>query len=453
MNSPSLPYIVVIGAGLSGLTTAYRLNTYGFNVDVYEARNRTGGRVLTASIDNQLIELGGQNILDGGDAHYILKLIKELQLETVSAHSVLDLHYLEQDHLIPINTVLKQRNFPQKQIREKLLNLQKTSKNMQEVLNALFDKNDILYKACHVMLAGYEGESPEKLSTYYIETLFHILSGGLSSSHQSHTSEKTFIDHLMIKKGNEQLTHKLAQNLEGKIHLNHTLKSIHKHNNHYVLDFQNGLQMKTPLVVFSIPCAAYSNLSIAENVIPRKTLHSMHLLKCGNTAKIVFPIESYKNFEGAFSNGRCVSFMNRSSSMMNLYYISPYANFTKESIVKTFKNESSLINKAYQTANSALPVMAKDESFQSYSTPVGYAWGHHPFSQGSYSYIQSGGEELYTSFTEISNEKVKTLFAPIERSLFFAGEHTSTLLEVSGTMEAAVESGERTARLIKNLNC
>lgn len=49
----------------------------------------------------------------------------------------------------------------------------------------------------------------------------------------------------------------------------------------------------------------------------------------------------------------------------------------------------------------------------------------------------------------VGKEKVRPLFAPISQTLYFAGEHASILTDVLGTMEAACESGERTARMIK----
>ena len=36
---------IVVGAGLAGLTAAYRLSAAGWKVTVLEARNRIGGRV------------------------------------------------------------------------------------------------------------------------------------------------------------------------------------------------------------------------------------------------------------------------------------------------------------------------------------------------------------------------------------------------------------------------
>ena len=59
-------------------------------------------------------------------------------------------------------------------------------------------------------------------------------------------------------------------------------------------------------------------------------------------------------------------------------------------------------------------------------------------------------ESILTSITKKNGENFKTVFAPIQ-NLYFAGEHAS-ISEVPGTMEAACESGERTARaILRNL--
>jgi len=40
-------HIIVIGAGISGLTAAFRLQRAGHAVSVFEARQRVGGRMIT----------------------------------------------------------------------------------------------------------------------------------------------------------------------------------------------------------------------------------------------------------------------------------------------------------------------------------------------------------------------------------------------------------------------
>jgi len=73
--------VVVVGAGLAGLSAARELEKLGVDVAVVEARDRVGGRTLNEPIgDGQIVELGGQWVGPGQDA--VLALIDELGLET-----------------------------------------------------------------------------------------------------------------------------------------------------------------------------------------------------------------------------------------------------------------------------------------------------------------------------------------------------------------------------------
>src|SRR5690242_15463112 len=57
--------VVVVGAGLAGLATAYELDRKGWKVTVVEARDRVGGRVHTFRTEldfGQVAEAGGEYI-------------------------------------------------------------------------------------------------------------------------------------------------------------------------------------------------------------------------------------------------------------------------------------------------------------------------------------------------------------------------------------------------------
>ncbi len=73
--------IAIIGAGLAGLTAAYRLHQAGIHADIFEAQNRVGGRVFSSKIKNYLgklspVEWDAQSITDGGTSEHILNAEK-----------------------------------------------------------------------------------------------------------------------------------------------------------------------------------------------------------------------------------------------------------------------------------------------------------------------------------------------------------------------------------------
>lgn len=72
--------VVVVGAGVTGLTAAYRLHQQGRSVVVLEARDRVGGRLLTEERDGVRLEVGGQWV--SPDQTALLGLLDELGLET-----------------------------------------------------------------------------------------------------------------------------------------------------------------------------------------------------------------------------------------------------------------------------------------------------------------------------------------------------------------------------------
>ncbi|MGW0523222.1 FAD-dependent oxidoreductase [Crossiella sp. NPDC003009] len=69
-----LPRVVVVGAGIAGLTAAKSLRELGHPVTVREARDRVGGRIWT---DEDGVDLGAHWI-HGTDGDPITELVEEL---------------------------------------------------------------------------------------------------------------------------------------------------------------------------------------------------------------------------------------------------------------------------------------------------------------------------------------------------------------------------------------
>ena len=79
--------MIVVGAGLAGLTAARELTGAGLDVCVLEARDRVGGRNLSQRVGDHpedVVELGGQWV--GPRQHEVLALAQELGIETYPTH-------------------------------------------------------------------------------------------------------------------------------------------------------------------------------------------------------------------------------------------------------------------------------------------------------------------------------------------------------------------------------
>lgn len=441
--------IVVVGGGLSGLTTAYRLHQEGFLVEVYEARNRVGGRIFTVKVNGHEAELGGQNLADGKESVHILKLIDELGLETEERNSTFNLSYYNGNKLVDITKALKEYNFTPDTLSEKLKESVLKAKNMKEVLLFFFDKDSDIFRASSAQLEAYEGAPIEKLSTYYSETFYFMLVGGLSYAHQAKEGN---MKQLTIKGGNYQIAQKLKDKLPtNTVHLQHVLQSIDRNSSgSYILTFQNGKQVVADILILAFPCPVYKNIAISPDVIPKERKIQIENLQYATTAKILLPILSKRSQE-SFTNGRLMAFLNRDHHILNMYYLREYGNFNERTIADTFWKDLPIVKLFYKTPQIEKVVVASDKPWGEYDSPVGHSWTNDPYAGGSYSCVGAGQEEIFTSLTTSGQETVKTLFAPIDNKLFFTGEHTSIMLDVGGTMEAAVEAGERTARMVKSI--
>jgi monoamine oxidase len=88
--------VVVVGAGLAGLSTARSLVAAGKTVAVLEARDRVGGRTLNRSLgDGKVVEVGGEFV--GPTQDYTLGLAQELGVGTFPGYDNLKSAFINGD--------------------------------------------------------------------------------------------------------------------------------------------------------------------------------------------------------------------------------------------------------------------------------------------------------------------------------------------------------------------
>lgn len=441
--------VIVVGAGLSGLTLAYRLLQKGIDVHVYEARPRVGGRVFTVKLNGVNVELGAQNILDGGKAENIKKLIAELHLATKKGKVRLRSHYYNGVKLINIDEALYRSRLISSghELKQFLKSVVGCSQNMAQVLHSLFASHPELYKLFAIRLMGYEGLSVERLSPRYVKTLETMLLRSYSLGENA----EAYFNYSVIQGGNARLAEKLKEKLGNRVNLSLPLKALSKTpKNSYQLTFANGQVIEAERVILAFPCSVYENIDFGTNDLLQSRLHHIKAVAYGKQAKLLVPVHNAENYYGLYANDRFVTFSMATPHIATMYYLNHTASFQPLTIQTIFKRDHPFLELVYQdrSVSQRQAVYARCEQFASYYGPVGYNWFDDPYSRGSYSCVEAGQEEVLTAITQYRGEKVKKLFSPIDDSLFFTGEHTSILTRVMGTMEAAVEAGERTARMM-----
>jgi len=217
----------------------------------------------------------------------------------------------------------------------------------------------------------------------------------------------------------------------------------------YELLFKNGQRVKADIVVLAIPCSVYDAISFEEDLISQERLESIKGIQYGTNAKIFVPFSQVPSKEMSFIDD-CIASFFANPKILTLYYTGEAAKFSQSTISKTYQQEWPMLEMGFGELCPPLltPTYARDDLLVSYPGPIGYSWPNDAYARGSYSYIAPGQEALMTTLKNEDGEIVKALFAPIDQTLYFSGEHASILLDVPGTMEAACESGERTARMI-----
>lgn len=446
--------ITIIGAGLAGLTAAYRLQKLGYICEVYEARMRPGGRVFTAYFGSTYDELGGKNVYDGGNGEHILSLIDELGLHTQTHHLHNSTYSLFHTQSLKNIDLFKKLPEPTEELLSSLKTKISMAHSLADILDDLF-LDSPLRQRMEIMMRGWEGSATCDLASEYVYDSFWKMYQFLNKMLYSTPEKPLHIEHRSVVGGNSQLIAALAHLLEGHIHYGMPLRRITRSTDQKIqLHFDTGC-MWTDYLILTIPCTTLRDVDIEDGIFPADQLCAIRTLQYGTNAKILLPVQCYTAFPTKWATSEHAStFLNKDNSVMTWIsggILGVFDVHDGRSAFSIMEKEMPFLIEAFPNlkfTHGFNPTPPKETLFSQYDTPVAISWIHEEFSKGSYSNYGVGTFVFFNEFIDEYQESVRKAFRSIDGRIFFAGEHTAPQGD-NGTMDGAVNSGERAARMLQ----
>ncbi|MFC8899963.1 flavin monoamine oxidase family protein [Streptomyces cinereoruber] len=271
--------VVVIGAGLAGLTAARAVRAAGRDVVVLEARDRVAGRNLGGLLaDGTPVEMGGQWI--GRTQTEVLKLVDELGLETfptyddgaaVTLHNGVLTRYADESFGLSVEGATEVGRLQQE--LEALAGTVSLSspwtspaaaeldrQSIGEWLRSHTDDAEALAFWGAIVPALFSAE-PSEMSLLHF--LFYIKSGGMLDNLAATTGGA---QELRVVGGAHRISERLAEELGDAVRLDSPVRKISHGDDGVRVDFEGG-QVTARRVVVAIPPALAGRL-VYEPALP-----------------------------------------------------------------------------------------------------------------------------------------------------------------------------------------
>ena len=441
--------IIVVGAGLAGLSCAYELDQAGFNVILIEARSRPGGRVRTYRdpfADNLYAEMGAEYV-DSTDM-YVKEYCKKFDLKVLPAKQYDGVYVRGQrltmeglrsgKDLLPFKGTLKGKLFGQEvQYIQKWIDLvnqkgvsypevQALDKiSVEEMLKKGGAPKDIIDLYTYTN-ATESTTVPSKMSALYM-----VLANTRTSAFNENTEEGRIFG------GNNQLPKIFAKKLGTKIKYNRSLQSLVFDSKGIIATIEeNGKKttIKGIKCVLAIPASILRNVNINPGFSIEK-INCIQNQQYGHAMKIAMQYRR-RFWDDKNSIGQRVF---TDTSLRRIYHFSIdqpgsrgiLLSFTSgEDAIKLGRlDENKRVKIAQNTCKNIWP-----ESPQYWEKGITKYWNEDPWVKASY------------SLAGIGQKGFREILAKREGPVFFAGEHTAVQ---RASMNGAIESGLRVMEELK----
>jgi monoamine oxidase len=429
-DSDNTERIIVIGAGIAGITAAKKLQAQGYRVIILEGRDRIGGRMWT---DNSLgfpLDLGAAWI-HTPDGNPITPLVKQFGIQTVVSDPESQWNYKGVDQLLS-KSEERMINKALQSFMDRAIKLKNSASSQQITLADIAQQIIESEELTGITLKGFRATLSSTIESEVGDDIANLGVKGFDEDSEFKGGDVVF------PQGYTQLIHALSRNLD--IRTKHIVQQIAYDDNGVKVTTDNGV-FNGARVIVTVPLGVLKRGSIKFSpALPKPKLEAIKQLGMGALNKLVlkFPKQFWPSQPHimAYVNGnipdRYVEFFNWQKYIQQPILVAMFSGNFARSLSQMPKSE------AIKNIMSDLQAMfGKDIPLPNATLLT--QWHNDPFAYGSYS-----------TFSFNANiQDCDRLAEPIGERVFFAGEATNG--KYLGTVHGALLSGKREANRIAKI--
>lgn len=424
---PTSADVIIVGAGMSGLSAATRLLANGVTPIVLEGRDRVGGRIHTQVVDGAAIDLGAGWIQAAGTSP-LVDLVEELGIETVVA-PLGDLA-LRHTNGTPFTNkemavftaafaalVAGLVDLAEKRTRRFLPDI-----SMQQAVNTVLDQlafpskiRTEVYEAASMIFGIFRATTIESASFYY-----------------SSTDGNSGVIDLAFPGGYGQVPDALSEGVD--IRLQHVVQSIDYGRRGVTIVTDQGT-FTADRAILTIPLAVLQSDTVEFTPgLPQKKRKAIKALKMGTGNKY------YLKFPTAFWETDVTSIVRLAPNLDQSGFLNCQRWLDVPVIGALVEGDYAIESEGYSDDKIITDMMDSLRATFGSSIPdpvpdflARSRWHSDPFSRGIYPSVPVGG----------TLQDYVTIGEPVDNRLFFAGDATNK--DFPGSTRAAYLSGQKAA--------